>query len=105
MIAYGWKPLVKQLTGRQRGYIMAGGSIGETFRRLASEYRQDAERCQEISNFLSSQNANMRWQSPAATRFRDHMDQYRAVLAQFKDDFTDLSSQLDHRADAIRAQE
>lgn len=67
-------------------------------RKLASDYRRNADQCQQVATFLSSQNGSLFWQSQAATTFKQNMSEYMTQLRQFQADFTALARELDNRA-------
>ena len=67
-------------------------------RKLAQDYRKNAQECQDIANFLKSPLASMFWQSQAATSFRSNIDEYVRALNNFQQAFTGLSSDVDARA-------
>lgn len=72
-------------------------------RKLAQDYRRNAQQCQEIAQFLKSPLATMFWQSQAATSFRDNINEYTRVLANFQEAFTKLSSEVDSRAGVLES--
>ena len=72
-------------------------------RKLAQDYRRNAQQCQDIAQFLKSPLATMFWQSQAATSFRDNINEYTRVLANFQDAFTKLGSEVDARAGVLEA--
>jgi uncharacterized protein YukE len=72
-------------------------------RKLASDYRTNAQQAQEIATFLKSPLATMFWQSQAASSFRSNIDEYVQVLSRLQDGFTKLSQEVDTRAGVLEA--
>jgi uncharacterized protein YukE len=72
-------------------------------RKLAQDYRKNAQQCQDIANFLKSPLATMFWQSQAANSFRDNINEYTRVLNNFQQAFTGLSADVDARAGTLEA--
>jgi uncharacterized protein YukE len=72
-------------------------------RKLAADYRTNAQQCQEIVTFLNSPLATMFWQSQAATSFRKDVDDYTRALKGLQDAFGGLATEVDSRAGVLEA--
>jgi hypothetical protein len=70
--------------------------------KLSIDYKSNAEKCNEIANFLRSPLATMFWQSQAATTFRQDMDGYIKMLSDFNSGFTSLGKEIDSRVLELR---
>ena len=82
-------------TGDQQRMTIAG------LRKLSKDYTDNARRCQEIANFLNTQQGSLFWQSQGASSFKENMTEYVKKLKQFHDDFIELSKEVDNRANTL----
>jgi uncharacterized protein YukE len=72
-------------------------------RKLAADYRTNAQQCQEIVTFLNSPLATMFWQSQAANTFRRDIDDYMRALNNLQDAFSGLATEVDTRAGVLES--
>jgi uncharacterized protein YukE len=72
-------------------------------RKLAADYRTNAQLCQEIATFLNSPLATLFWQSQAANSFRSNIGDYMRALNSLQDAFSGLATEVDTRAGVLEA--
>jgi hypothetical protein len=65
--------------------------------KLSTDYKSNADKCNEIANFLKSPLTTMFWQSQAANSFRQDMEGYVKMLGGFQSGFMSLSGEIDSR--------